>query len=118
MAVEGIEQPGDDQQDVEAVPRQGLGQRQRVMQLAELALDPAGMGQGAALGIGQGLPGPAEDPRVVAGDLQGQIGEAALAGLVVPEQRLAGEEPLEAAPAPAVEGGLDALGQLGIRRNG
>jgi len=73
-------------------------------------------GQGAALGIGQGLPGPAEDPRVVAGDLQGQTGESPLAGLVVPDEGLAGEQLLEAAPAPAVEGGRDALGQLGIRR--
>nr|WP_040844436.1 hypothetical protein [Thiorhodococcus drewsii] len=109
---------GDDQQDVDPIRRQPLGQRQGVVQRAHLALDAAAMGQGGPIGVAQGLPGPAEDARLVAGDLECEPVEPRLARRVVPDQGLAGEQSREAVLAPGRQRVLDAVGQFGVGSKG
>jgi hypothetical protein len=106
-----------DHEDIDAIARQ-VGQRQGIVQLAQLALDPAGMSQRAGVRVVQCLPGPAQDARMVAGDLEGEVVQSGLIRLMIPKARRPREQPRERLCTPVLQCALDALGDPGVRCEG
>ena len=104
---------GNDQQDVDAVFGQIFRQGQRVWHIpADLPLNPAMMGQGAAFRIIQGLPGPSQNLGIIGRNFQVQVFQALFAGLLQPEIGLLVKQRLKAVLAPLPQSILDPLGHI------
>ncbi len=106
---------GRDQQDIEPVPRQVLGERRRIGHVIELTLDVAVLGEIAPLRVVQRLPGPGQDKRIVGGDAQLEMLRALTHGVMVEIPALARtEKRLERMRAPALQGVEQPIGPLDI----
>ena len=100
-----LEGPGGDQQDIEPVAREIVGQGQRVGHVIELPLDVALVGQVAPLGVMEGLPRPSQDRGLVGDDAQLQVLRAIPHRVVIPVPGLARvEQGLEGVRAPGFQG--------------
>ena len=100
----GLEGPGRDEQDIEPVVWEALGQGRRVRHVVELPLDVAFLGEITTLGVVQGLPGPGQDGRLIGDDSQLQVLGAVPDDVAVPVAgHAAMEEGLEGVRAPGFE---------------
>jgi hypothetical protein len=87
--------------------------------LIKSPLNAAGMGEHARGGVGERLPGPREDPRVVAPDLKAEVFVAAPGSVIEHAAPFpAVEEGIERLRAPLAERRQDAISVIGLRREG